>query len=190
MKQQFDTSVLDKAIIFAVKAHAGVERRGKNFPYIVHLMEATEIVATMSSDQEMLAAAMLHDVIEDTTVSYEDLVREFGVRVADMVKAESDVEIDGMSSEESWHLRKQIAMDNICKASRDEKIVALGDKLSNMRAIANDYDKLGDELWQRFHIKERKEHELHYRGLARSLSELSDTNAYKEFVQLIDRVFA
>ena len=56
-----DTSVLDKAIVFAVKAHAGTERRGKGFPYIVHPMEAVEIVATMTTDQELLAAAILHD---------------------------------------------------------------------------------------------------------------------------------
>ena len=50
-----DTSVLDKAIVFAVKAHAGTGRRGKGFPYIVHPMEAVEIVATMTDDQEVAA---------------------------------------------------------------------------------------------------------------------------------------
>ena len=55
-----DTTLLDRAIVFAVRAHAGTERRGKGFPYIVHPMEAVEIVATMTPDQEMLAAAALH----------------------------------------------------------------------------------------------------------------------------------
>ena len=52
-----DTTLLDKAIIFAVKAHSGTERRGKGFPYIVHPMEAMEIVSTITNDQELLAAA-------------------------------------------------------------------------------------------------------------------------------------
>ena len=56
-----DTTLLDRAIVFAVRAHAGTERRGKGFPYIVHPMEAMEIVATMTPDQELLAAAALHD---------------------------------------------------------------------------------------------------------------------------------
>ncbi len=72
----------------------------------------------------------------------------------------------------------------------DAKKVALGDKLSNMRAIARDYAVQGDKLWNRFRSKDRKDHEWHYRGLAESLSELHDTFAYKEFVQLIEQVFA
>ena len=73
-----DTALLDRAIIYAVKAHSGTERRGKGFPYIVHPMEAMEIVSTMTADQELLAAAALHDVVEDTSVSVEDLRAEFG----------------------------------------------------------------------------------------------------------------
>ncbi|MCQ2120034.1 MAG: HD domain-containing protein, partial [Bacteroidales bacterium] len=64
-----DTSLLDKAILFATRAHSGTERRGKGFPYIVHPMEAVEIAATMTSDQELLAAAILHDTVEDTDVT-------------------------------------------------------------------------------------------------------------------------
>ena len=66
-----DTELLDRAIIFAVKAHAGTERRGKGFPYIVHPMEAMEIVSTMTADQGLLAAAALHDTVEDTDVTVE-----------------------------------------------------------------------------------------------------------------------
>ena len=72
-----DTSLLDRAIIFAVRAHAGTERRGKGFPYIVHPMEAVEIVATMTRDQELLAAAALHDTVEDTDVTVEQIRAEF-----------------------------------------------------------------------------------------------------------------
>ena len=61
-----NTDFLDRAIIFAVKAHSGTERRGKGYPYIVHPLEAVEIVATMTKDQELLAAAALHDTVEDT----------------------------------------------------------------------------------------------------------------------------
>ena len=184
-----NTELLDRAIIFAVKAHHNTERRGKGFPYIVHPMEAVEIVATITSDQELLAAAALHDTIEDTDVTVEDIRREFGDRITELVYAESDQFDESVSEEDSWHDRKQAAINRLAAASHDAKIVALGDKLSNMRAIWRDYQQKGDELWNIFHAKNKADHEWHYRGLAKSLSDLSDTFAYQEFIRLIDDVF-
>ena len=188
-----DTELLDKAIIFAVHAHHNTERRGKGFPYIVHPMEAIEIVATITPDQELLAAAALHDTIEDTDVTVNNIRREFGDRIAELVHAESDQLngelFNGENEEETWHARKQAAIDRLKAASHDAKIVAMGDKLSNMRAIARDFAVKGDELWNIFHVKDKASHEWHYRGLADALSELKDTFAYQEFIALIDGVF-
>ena len=188
--QALDTQLLDRAIIFAVKAHAGTERRGKGFPYIVHPMEAMEIVATMTPDQELLATAALHDTVEDTDVTVEQLRAEFGSRIAALVADESDEMPADIPESASWHARKQAAIDRLARASRDAKMVALGDKLSNMRAIARDYAVQGDALWSLFHVKERKDHEWHYRGLADSLRELEGTPAFQEFESLINQVFA
>ena len=184
-----DTDLLDRAIIFAVKAHHNSERRGKGFPYIVHPMEAVEIVATITSDQELLAAAALHDTVEDTDVTLEDIRHEFGDRVASIVEAESDKNIEGVSETDTWMERKQAAIDRLRQAPLDAKIVAMGDKLSNMRAIYRDYLTKGDSLWQIFHVSDKSVHEWRYRKLAESLSDLSDTFAYKEFTGLIDKVF-
>ena len=187
--QPLDTSLFDRAVNFAVKAHSGTERRGKGFPYIIHLMEAVEIVATITPDQELLSAAMLHDTVEDTPVTVDDLRKEFGDRVASIVEAESDVRNEGESEHESWHRRKQEAIDRLTAAPMEAKIVALGDKLSNMRAIARDYAQIGDGLWKLFHVTEKSEHEWHYRGLAHALKDLEVTPAYREFVYLIEEVF-
>jgi myo-inositol-1(or 4)-monophosphatase len=184
-----NTELLDRAIVFAVRAHTGTERRGKGFPYIVHPLEAMEIVSTMTCDQELLAAAALHDTLEDTDVTMEQIRAEFGDRVASLVATETDIVIEGVADEDSWHARKQAAIDRLASASRDAKIVALGDKLSNMRAIARDFAVQGDALWNLFRVKDRKEHEWHYRGLAASLRELEDSFAYKEFERLVDEVF-
>ena len=192
-----DTELLDRAIVFAVQAHHNSERRGKGFPYIVHPMEAVEIVATITPDQELLAAAALHDTIEDTDVTFDQLREAFGERIARLVHDESD-QLDGVvfkpetaQQDESatWHQRKQAAIDRLAAAPHNAKIVAMGDKLSNMRAIWRDYQQKGDELWKIFHVTDKASHEWHYRGLAASLSELSDTFAYREFVRLIDEVF-
>ena len=184
-----DTSLFDRAVVFAVKAHSGTERRGKGFPYIIHPMEAVAIVATISSDQSLLAAAILHDTIEDTSVTLDDIRREFGDRVAAIVKAESDVRFSGESEEDSWNRRKKETLVRLAEAPLEAKIVALGDKLSNMRTIARDYAVKGDSLWKQFHVKERFQHEWYYRGLAESLKDLDGTLAYKEFVKLIEEVF-
>lgn len=189
MNKPLDSSLLDRAIIFAVKAHAGTERRGKGFPYIVHPMEAVEIVSTVTPDQELLAAAALHDVVEDTDVSVDEIRKEFGDKVANLVASESETPVLGKSEKESWHERKQAAIDRLAGAPYEAKIVALGDKLSNMRAIYRDWSDIGDELWDRFHCSDPREHEWHYRGLASALSDLEGTFAYTEFTELIDKVF-
>ena len=189
-KKALNTELLDRAIIFAVKAHAGTERKGKGFPYIIHPMEAMEIVATMTSDQELLAAAALHDTVEDTDVTLEDLKAEFGDRVAMLVAYESEEKNPEVSARESWHARKQAAIERLARAPHDAKIVALGDKLSNMRTIARDYAVQGDALWDRFNTNDPKEHMWHYRGLADSLRELESTEAYQEFESLVNQVFS
>ena len=180
-----DTELLDRAIVFAVKAHAGTERRGKGFPYIVHPLEAMEIVSTITPDQELLAAAALHDTVEDTDVTIDDIRREFGDRIASLVQIESVGDEEG-----TWHERKQKAIDKIANAPLDAKIVAMGDKLSNMRAIARDYAVQGDALWKLFHASDPKDHEWHYRGLADALRDLKDTFAFREFEHLINKVFS
>ena len=185
-----NTAVLDRAILFAVKAHSGTERRGKGYPYVVHPLEAVAIVATMTNDQDLLAAAALHDTVEDTDVTIEQIRAEFGDRVAALVAVESDEMPTDVPEEDTWHARKQASIDRIANAGRDAKMVALGDKLSNMRAIARDYAVQGDAIWNLFHVKDPKDHEWRFRALAEAFKELEGTFAYQEFVKLIDQVFA
>lgn len=185
-----DTTFVDKAIKFAVDAHSNTERRGKGFPYVIHVLEAMEIVATLTNDPNLLAAACLHDTVEDTNVTLDQIRKEFGDTVAQLVELESDKNCDSSTENATWTSRKQKAMERLEKAPREAKIVAMGDKLSNMRAIARDYRKKGDELWGIFHAPNGKsDHEWHYRGLAIALSDLAGTEAYSEFTKHIEDVF-
>lgn len=188
-EKKIDTSFLDKALLFAIKAHSGVERRGKGFPYIVHPMEAVAIVASITPDQELLAAAALHDVVEDTDYTIDDIKREFGERVARLVAAESDLVVEGKSESDSWVERKQYAIDRLAKLDRDAKIVSIGDKLSNARAMLSDYEEMGEELWKKFHVSDPKLHKWHYEGLRNSLSDLKGTFAFEEFSEIVDKLF-
>lgn len=189
MNYPMNTDLVDKAIAYATKAHHGTERRGKGFPYIIHPLEAMTIVATITNDPELLAAAVLHDTIEDTDTTYDDIRREFGTRVADLVASETDMRHTASGQVLTWRQRKQRDMDNLKASARDVKIVALGDKLSNMRAIARDYRVMGDRLWLMFHAKDKDTHAWRYRGLRDALSELSGTFAFEEFDRLVTETF-
>ena len=110
-------------------------------------------------------------------------------KVAKLYPITEEMVMEGVSESDSWHSRKQAAIDRLARASRDAKIVAMGDKLSNARIIYRDFVQKGDELWKIFHVTDIKEHEWHYRGLAASLKELEGTFAYAEFTDLIEKIF-
>lgn len=188
-EKKIDTSLLDKAIKFAVEAHSGVERRGKGYPYIVHPMEAVAIVATVTSDQELLAAAALHDVVEDTKYTEEDIRKTFGDRIASLVASETDLVVTGKNESESWKERKQYAIDRLKNLSYDAKLVSIGDKLSNARAMLYDYMTMGEKLWDKFHVNDPKLHAWHYKGLRDAMVELKGTFPYQEFCDIIDKLF-
>jgi len=181
-----NTDIFDRAAQFALEAHSGTERRDKGHPYILHPMEAATIVATITNDPEMLAAAILHDTVEDTDVTIEHIREQFGDRVAKMVADETSTK----PKNSTWRERKQMQLDQLFAAPHDSKVVSLGDKLSNMRGIAHDYHEIGDRLWSRFHAPDGKpDIEWYYRKLAEALAELSETSAYQEFVCLINLTF-
>lgn len=186
MNNPLNTNIFDRAVQFATEAHGGTERRGKGYPYILHPMEAAIIVATMTSDQEMLAAAILHDTVEDTDATIEQIRERFGERVAELVQHETAPVPD----DAPWRVRKEAQVAQLVAAPRDSKIVALGDKLSNMRTLAADYRTMGDKLWGRFHAPNGKtDVAWYYRSLAEAFAELSETQAYQEFVRLLEETF-
>lgn len=186
MNNPLKTDLFDEAAKFAIEAHRGTERRGKAYPYIIHPMEAASIVATITNDQEMLAAAILHDTVEDTDVTIEQIREKFGNRVAELVKHETAPLDESMS----WHEKKMQQIKQLVEAPFDSKVVALGDKLSNMRGIAWDYHHMGDEVWNLFHAPNGKSDvEWYYRSLGEAMSELSGTLAYQKFLALLEEVF-
>ena len=182
-------SLFADAIAFAVQVHDGALRKGTNTPYIVHPMETAAIAATLTDDPEVLAAAVLHDVIEDCGVTVEALCGRFGERVARIVLSETQ---SGSGDPcQSWERRKREAIECLRQADRAQMIVALSDKLSNMRAISRDYARFGEALFARFHQPDKQRHAWYYRSCAAQLRrELGDTAAYAELTQLIAQVFA
>ena len=181
---------IEKAIIFATKAHAGTCRKGKDKPYILHPIEAMEIVMHFTEDEDILAAAVLHDTVEDTSVTIERLEKEFGPRVAALVSSVSEDKKRERSSESTWKERKEETVSQLMNASYDTKLLCLGDKLSNLREMEIDYAEIGDDLWERFNQKDKAMHAWYYRSIYEVLKEdFGDTWELYEFEGMLDFVF-
>ena len=186
---RFTMSILSKAIIYATNKHEGMVRKGTDTPYIVHPLEAVAIAAGITSDEEILSAAVLHDVVEDTPTTIDELENEFGKRIAELVASESEDKMPNIPPSVSWKIRKEATIAALQSAAIDEKIIALADKLSNIRAIYRDTVDIGDKVWDKFNQKDKNMHEWYYRAIANNLTALSDYLVYQEYCQLVDLVF-
>ena len=177
--------MINKAIEFATRAHAGQFRKGTRRPYIVHPIEVGDIVSTMTQDEEIISAAVLHDTIEDCEgVSREILAREFSERVAGIVAQESE------DKTKTWMERKSATIEHIRNAPREVQMVGLADKLSNMRDIDRDYPVYREELWNRFRMKDKKIIGWYYIGIRDGLKDAFEgVEAYEEYSRLVHKNF-
>lgn len=179
----------ERALEFAMRAHKGQVRKGSSLPYIVHPIETALIAMTLTRDQDIIIASLFHDIIEDTRYSAKDIEDRFGSRIAHLVQMESENKRKGQDASETWKLRKQEFIDGLDDKSKEEKIIALADKLSNMRATRQGYLKNDEKFWERFHQKDKNMHGWYYRTVADKLREFEDTDAWKELDRLIREVF-
>ena len=182
-------SVIEKALIFAADKHKGQVRKGSNIPYIGHPVEVAMLVAKMGGNPEMIAAGALHDTLEDTDTSYEELVKNFGYRVADLVQEESEDKREHLDKSASWKIRKQETIDHARVASIEAKKILLADKLSNMRQTAKNIDRIGSKVWDRFNVKDPNLHGWYHKELLDCMKELENLEQYQEYKHLIHMIF-
>ena len=182
--------LVSEAILFAVRAHDGMRRKKSDSPYILHPLEAAVIVGSMSEDQELIAAAVLHDVVEDAGVTTEEIEERFGRRVAELVRSETEDKRADLPPADTWRIRKEESLE-VLKSTDDIAVLTvwLGDKLANMRSIYRDRKREGDAMWQSFNQKDVKEQAWYYRSIAKLTERLSDTSAWLEYKTLTDLVF-
>lgn len=184
------SSIVDKAIHFAVKAHEGQYRKFGETPYILHPMEVSTIIATMTDDPEVIASGFLHDTVEDTPVTPEEIRTNFGPRIYQLVMSETEDKMSDRPADETWKERKQdslLALQNT--KSLDVKILWVADKLSNLRSFCREFLKRGPAIWEDTHQSDPKEQEWYYRSVLESVPELKGTFAYHEYVDCLDLLF-
>ena len=182
--------LVSEAIAFAVKAHDGMRRKKGELPYILHPMEAAVIVGTMTDDQNLIAAAALHDVVEDAGITIEEIETKFGKRVRELVESETEDKRADLPPSDTWRIRKEESL-SVLKNTEDIAvlIVWLGDKLANMRSIYRDFKVDGVGMWQRFNQKDVTQQAWYYRSIVKLTERLSDTSAWLEYKTLTELVF-
>ncbi len=178
-------NIIEKAVQFASKAHEGACRKGTSLPYILHPLEAASIVAQITDDPEVIAAAALHDVVEDTSFTEKDIRVLFGNRVADLVMFNTEDKRRERPASETWTIRKQETISHLEQASEDEMIVAFADKLSNLRSMLIDYIREEESFWNRFAQKDPLKHVWYYSCLLdvfeRFFEKRKDATLFREY---------
>ena len=137
-----------KAMAFAEKAHRGQVRKYTSEPYINHPISVACLVQTVTSDSDTLAAALLHDVVEDTTYTLDDIYSKFGADIECLVRDLTDI---SKPSDGNREARKKIDRKHTSEASPDAKTIKLADIIDNMKSIAEH-----DPEFAKVYMKEKK----------------------------------
>ena len=173
---------MHNAIIFAAKAHEGQVRKGTSMPYIVHPMEVMKILTDNKCDETVIIAGLLHDTLEDTSTKPEDIAKNFGQEVLDLVKSESE------DKTKSWQERKQTTIDNLADASTEVQLICCADKLSNIISIYTDKMAIGDIVFDRFNAT-KDQIKWYYQKIAKALTKIDDYKMKKDLINFINIVF-
>lgn len=182
--------LVSKALVFSVSAHDGMRRRKSDAPYILHPIEVGAIVGTMTEDQEVIAASVLHDVVEDAGITLAEIKEAFGARVMDLVASETENKREDLPPEQTWRIRKEESLEKL-RDTDDISVLMLwiGDKLSNIRAIYRDFLVEGDAIWNKFHQSDVGAQAWYYRSILKYTERLSHTLAWAEYKTLVEKVF-
>jgi (p)ppGpp synthase/HD superfamily hydrolase len=149
------------AIGLAAQAHHRQVRKGTEVPYLVHPLAVAGILIRAGSPEHVVIAGVLHDTLEDTPVSVEAIRSQFGPLVTELVLAVSEPD-----RQAPWEARKSHTLDTLGSTPLPEALlVALADKLDNIRAIREGLHTDGAGFWTRFN-RPKHQQEWYYRGLS------------------------
>ncbi len=175
------TPKFNEAFAFAVQKHGSQVRKSTTIPYIVHLYEVVQILKAEHAPEDVLIAGILHDTVEDTNTTLDEIAELFGEEIAEIIAVESEVK------SLPYIQRKALHMAEVAASSRKAKMVNCADKLSNLRSIYLDglYDK---NIWNRFNGS-KEEIQWYYCTALEALSALKNTEMYKELKGYYNTLF-
>ena len=162
MKRKTPSRKIFEALVFATQAHSEVRqcRKGTTVPYIVHPLGVATILLEHGCSDAVVISGLLHDTVEDTNVTLEQVKQKFGPKVARLVCGLSEPD-----KSDSWENRKRHTIEYLAHAPSDLVLISLADKLDNIRAIRQDQARLGEEVWKRFN-RPRRDQKWYFESLA------------------------
>ncbi|MDN7226310.1 HD domain-containing protein [Planococcus sp. N064] len=173
-------NLIEQAIGFAALKHAGQVRKGTAIPYISHPFAVGMMLQQAGESEIVVAAGILHDTLEDTAATEEEIRAVFGEQVLLLIKAASEPD-----KSRPWEDRKRHTVSKLAARSRDELAIIVADKLHNLRSIQLDLEEIGEAVWSRFN-RGKEQQEWYYRGIVNALvgrqKELAMTEELKEEV--------
>jgi (p)ppGpp synthase/HD superfamily hydrolase len=176
--------IIEKALQLASKEHKGQVRKHTDIPYITHPIAVGMMLMRAGYSDEIIAAGILHDTVEDTDFTLEDIEREFGSTIAEIVEGCSEPD-----KSLSWEKRKEHTIEFLKTASVEIRSVACADKLHNIRSIISDYEQNGDAVWERFN-RGKEQQEWYYQNIVKSLGYQSTFPLQEELKKEVNRLFS
>jgi len=158
----------EKAIVFAANAHQGQKRKGDGSPYITHPLTVSITLLDHGCDEDVVTAAILHDTVEDTSVTLNDIESTFGENIRRLVKGVSEPD-----KTLPWRERKEHTIKHISTAPLDERLIICADKLHNISSMIEQYQEKGKLLWEIFN-GDKKEQIWYYTQVVQGLKSHND----------------
>ena len=192
--------MIRKALEYAAVYHKEGVRKGSNVPYIVHPFEVALILQENGMEEKIIVAGLLHDTLEDTELTAEQLKEEFGEDILQLVLGASEV-LEGRE-ETLWEERKKHTIEYLKTAPIDVKYIVCADKLSNIRSMLADHEKKGEKFWDKFMNSDKKiggseysreykreKQKWYYENLVKNLQELEGLKMYQELKEGVRNLF-
>ncbi|MBU1083006.1 HD domain-containing protein [Patescibacteria group bacterium] len=156
-----------RALTIASQYHNGLMRKSEPIPAIIHPITVALIVAMHKRDPDVISAALLHDILEDTAYTSNQLKTDFGPKVAWLVNGVSVLEAD-CDNQASWRQRKKAYIDKIAVNEFDHMLICTADKIHNLSSLIMSHKTQGDKLWDAFNASSQ-EYAWYYTTLLQTL---------------------
>ncbi|MFB6226119.1 MAG: HD domain-containing protein [Candidatus Paceibacteria bacterium] len=182
LKEVEKTLTIERAEERARDLHQGQYRKAEQqVPYIVHPIGVAEIVSGYTEDEDVIAAALLHDTVEDCDYTFSEMQDEFNNKIVEIVKDVSEDKSlkEQQGGEQSWQRRKEKYLRHLGNKARTESLlVAAGDKIHNIESMVREYDRMGKKLWDNLNSSPKQN--LWYYG---EMIDILEDNFNKGFIE-------
>jgi (p)ppGpp synthase/HD superfamily hydrolase len=175
--------VIEKALQVASKAHEKQYRKKTDIPYITHPVAVGMLLLKAGYGDELIAAGILHDTVEDTALTLKNIEGIFGQTIAMIVEGCSEPD-----KTRSWEDRKKHTIEYLKTAPLEIRVVACADKLHNIRSIRDDYEKMGEDVWAKFK-RGKDQQKWYYMNVLASLGSQSSFHLLEELKMEVYRLF-